>query len=307
MNRLAWVLAAVCAAIAVTGVMLGNQLRAQRDQNAQFEARVAALETSRAAAANPAAPALPDALPSSSAVPVPENASASPQAAKASLQQSIQRALESPEARDFNRIMQRSVIAQRYPDMAKALNLSAAQVDQVLDFLAARDVEMSALESRLQRTRDRAAREELMQMIRDKEQAYAAELSGLLGNSYPEWQQYDLASRERQRETYTRQGEDRMRSAIVAGGNPLSDTQFQSLTAALRAEETRFNQEASGRSMQQQAQRLPELARRQAEVAAPYLDAEQQARLRKYLDQMYGSIGGMLDLGAVMGLMDEEE
>lgn len=215
--------------------------------------------------------------------------------------------MESPEGRDFARIMQRSTLEQRYPDMAKALDLTAAQVDKVLDFLAGREVEMSTLQSRLQDKRDRAAREELMSVIRDKEQAYAAELSNLLGNSYPEWQAYDLASRDRLRESYTRQGEDRMRAAIVAGGSPLSDAQFQSLTAALRAEEARFNQEASGQSMQQQMQRFPELARRQAEVAAHILDADQLARLRKHLDQMYGSVGAMMDFGAMMGLMDEDE
>jgi len=312
MNRSTLFLAAPFAAIAIAGLYLGHQLRLQNGQNEQFEARVAALENSRANAVALAAPvhAAADAVGTRGATPgdaaVP-GASAPAQPAKASLQQSIQRALQSPEGREFARIMERSTLERRYSDMAKALNLSPAQVDKVLDFLAGREVEMDMLEAQRQNTRDRAAREELMRVIRDKEQAYAAELSGLLGNSYPEWQAYELASRERQREGYTRQGQDRMRAAIVAGGSPISDAQFQSLTTALRAEEARFNQEASGQSMQQQMQRLPELARRQAEVAANYLDADQLARLRKHLDQMYGSVGAMMDLGAVMGFIDEEE
>lgn len=314
MNRSTLFPAASFAAIAIAGVYLGNQLRLQNGQNEQFEARVAALENSRANAVALAAPvhAAADAVGTRGATPASGDAAvpgaaAPAQPAKASLQQSIQRALQSPEGREFARIMERSTLEQRYSDMAKALNLSPAQVDKVLDFLAGREVEMDILESQRQNTRDRAAREELTRVIRDKEQAYAAELSGLLGNSYPEWQAYELASRERQREGYTRQGQDRMRAAIVAGGSPISDAQFQSLTTALRAEEARFNQEASGQSMQQQMQRLPELARRQAEVAANYLDADQLARLRKHLDGMYGSVGAMLDMGAVMGFIDEEE
>jgi hypothetical protein len=316
MNRFTVFLAATFAAIAVAGVYLGNQLRLQKGQNEKYEARMAALEASREAAELPAAApveAESDAAETKGATrafseaPVPGYASAPAQSAKPSLEQSIQRALQSPEGQDFARLMQRSALEQRYPDMAKALNLTAEQVDQVLDFLAGREVEMSTLESRLERTRDRAAREELMRVIRDKEQVYAAELSSLLGNSYPEWQAYDLASRDRLRETYTRQGEIQMRAAIVAGGSPLSDAQFQSLTVALRAEESRFNQEVPGQSMQQQLQRLPELARRQAEVAAVFLDADQLARLRKHLEQMYGSVGAVMDFGTLMGLLDEDE
>jgi hypothetical protein len=316
MNRFTIFLAATFAAIAVAGVYLGNQLRLQKGQNEKYEARVAALEASREAAELPAAAPVEASLdaagtkgaaPAFSEAPVPGHASPPTQSAKPSLEQSIQRALQSPEGQDFARLMQRSALEQRYPDMAKALNLTAEQVDQVLDFLAGREVEMSTLESRLERTRDRAAREELMRVIRDKERVYAAELSSLLGNSYPEWQAYDLASRDRLRETYTRQGEIRMRAAIVAGGSPLNDAQFQSLTVALRAEESRFNQEVPGQSMQQQLQGLPELARRQAEVAAVFLDADQLARLRQHLDQMYGSVGAVMDFGTLMGLLDEDE
>jgi hypothetical protein len=314
MNRSTQFLAAALAAVAIAGVYLGNQLRLQKDQNAQLEARVAALETSRDAAATLAAAMQAEAEEAgtqgaapAAAAPAPADAAAQSLARKASLQESIQRAFESPEGREFARMMMRPALEQRYPDMAKALHLSAAQVDKVLDFLAGRNVEMDALESRLGRTRDRASREELSRAMEDKRKAYDAELSDLLGNSYPDWPEYERASGERLRETYTREGENRMRAAIVAGGSPLSDTQFQSVTAALRAEETRFNQEASNQSMRQQSQRLPELARRQAEAAAPYLDADQLARLRKHLDQMYGSVGPMMDMGAIMGLMGEDD
>lgn len=314
MNRLTPFLAATFTAIAVAAVYLGNELRLQKNQNEQFELRVAELETAREAASAMAAPVLAlseiegtqDAMPAPGEASVPGSAPQSAPPAKQSLEETLLRVMESAEGQDFARIMTRSMLEQRYPDMAKALNLSAEQVDEVLDFLARREAGMDALELRLQRTRDRAAREDLRRSMGEKRQADEAELSNLLGNSYPEWQEYDLASRDRQREGYTRQGEDRMRAAIVAGGSPLSDAQFQSLTAALREEETRFNLEASNQSVQEQMQRLPELARRQAEASAPILDADQQARLRKHLEDMYGSVGAMMDVGAMMGLMDED-
>lgn len=208
----------------------------------------------------------------------------------------MQRMLESPEGEDFRRIMMRQGVEERYPDMAKALNLPAAQVEKVLDFLAGRDVALDALESRLERARDRAEHEKLWRELMEKQRAYEAELANLIGESYPKWRDYDLASRERLRESNTRRGEERMRAAIVAGGSPLSDAQFRSVTAAMRAAEARFNEEAASQSMQQQLQRLPELARRQSEAATPLLDADQLGRLRKYLDQLYGTAGAMLSL-----------
>ncbi len=49
----------------------------------------------------------------------------------------------------------------------------------------------------------------------------------------------------------------------------------------------------------------PELARRQAEIAAPFLDDDQLVRLRKNQDEMYSSVGPMIDLGTMIGLMSE--
>jgi hypothetical protein len=134
-----------------------------------------------------------------------------------------------------------------------------------------------------------------------KEQAHEAELLALLGERYPKWKEYERTAGQRQQEEWARREAEQLRSAVSPAGNALNDAQFQSLHAALKAEEQRINQEPGSQSMQQEVQRMTETHRRLIDVASGYLNAQQLEGYRRRLQQQADMARAFSEMEGALG------
>jgi hypothetical protein len=311
MKKLAVALGAALVIAGVAAIHLGQQLHAQREQNASAMTRVTALESAHPAGAM-AVPAINDGTRTAApvtAVAQPGPAAAAPGARNQSpgrgadpLRALAEQLQNSPEGREFQRVMMRQTLEDEFPNLAKDLNLSPDKAGKLLDLLAKQRLDLAAegLGQMRGGTQDRAARAEMARKREEQARAFQAELKSLLGDSYSKWNDYESAAADSRRQEYTRMGTQRLRDAITAGGPPLTDAQFQYLNSAITAEQKRIDQET--RSVQQQMQRLPETNRRLVEVAAAHLNPQQLDRYRRYLQQQQE----MMSAIDAMGAFDDE-
>ncbi len=288
MKKLATGLGVTLVIIGIAAVYLWRELDTQRQLNAAAVTRVTALESMHPAesvvasgvAGMQAAAVMP--APAAQAGQVSTAPAARGQSASRSANPLLAQAGQlrnSPEGREFQRVMMRQMLEQQYPDLAKTMNLSPENAGKLLDLLVKQRIDLAADRLSLQ------PGEEMARSLARKEQAYEAELSAMLGSSYTKWQEYQRTAMERQQAEYARVEREDMRNAISSGNAPLTDAQFQYLDSALAAEQKRIDQESRGMSLQQQLQRMPETNRRLAEVAAAHLNPQQLDRYKRYLEQ----------------------
>lgn len=316
MKKLAIALGAVLVAAGVAAMHLGQELRAQREQNSVALAHLTALEAGNASGSMVTAPvevgtqgatqiATPGAV--SNAL-LEQAAAASPgraqtgSGAESALKQMADKIRSSPEGQELQRMMMRQSLEEEFPNLAKDMHLTPEKVGKLLDLLTRRRMEnvMDGLGGD-RGPKDRAAREELARARAERNLASEAELKALLGDNYPNWNAYEQAAQDRRREEYTRAGKEQLRSAIESGGNPLTDIQFRSLDSALDAEQKRIDQATT--SIQQQMQQLPESNRRLLEVAKMHLNPQQLEGYRSYLKQLED----MMQMVGSMGLDDTDD
>lgn len=274
--------------ISIIAAYLWQQIRDQNAQNAQLSARLAALEPAAPASASRVSQPQEASVAGEVTLPAPAAAvtASTPQQRKSeanSLAALTRQMMESPEGRKLQLVMQRRSLEQRYPDVQKALNLTAEQVEKLFDVLARRDMENRDSMRASRGPADRAAREEMARKEMEKSKAYRAELAAVLGSSYDKWDEYQIAATKRQQEGWERFAADEMRRAISVGNNDMSDIQFQAFNAAVTAEQKRIEQTI--RSPQQQLASLSESNRRLIEVASAHLNPAQLAAYRQHLEQ----------------------
>lgn len=305
-RTLAMVLGALLLVISIIAAQLWLELRAEREQGRQLMASGNLQEPTPAAM--PVGTFAGDSVAPSPGAPAQPAAPETPAAGEAdSLFAGLQEAVNTPEGREFVRTMMVATLQQQYPDLAKALNLSPAEADQLIDLIARKQTDLGMQAGlQLAGSQDPAARQEQARQLAQREQALEAEIAALLGERYPKWQEYERAAETRRRADLASQQANQLRAAISSRSNPLSDAQFEPLAAALAAEQQRIDQESRGLSMQRQMQRVTEDHRRLAEVAAVYLNPEQLDRYKRHLQQqadmaraMSGLMGGASGAQAV--------
>jgi hypothetical protein len=296
MKALAAGLAVALVALGIMGGQLWRELRSERANNRELAARI----DTGAAAPTPGHEASPQPAvePASSVTP---DIASPPAAAELAAQpppdllESTRQLLATPEGQDFQRGLMRRMLAQQYPDLEAALGLTPEQVEALFDLIATHQASASQDQlAMLGLTGDPAERQESFRRMSAKEQAHEREMAELLGPKYPQWQQYEQAASNRQREDMLRQQSQQLRAVVSSERNPLTDAQFNSLSAALKAEEQVIDRESGGQSMQQQLDGVAERTRRMAAVAADHLNPEQLAQYEAHLQQQAATMRAMM-------------
>jgi hypothetical protein len=299
-KALAAILAVALVALGVTGGNLWRDLRAERVHNRELAAGPQPVQVAPGPA--PASPAPGQPVLPAAPVEVPEGVPAAPVARSVAPQtgtviESTRQLLASPEGQEFQRTMMRTVLAQQYPDLETALGMTAEQAAGLLELLGKHAIADAAVQQELlAEPEDPAERAAMYRRMDARERANEREIEELLGSRYQQWQEYQRAASNRQRDQMQRQQSQLLRAAVSSERNPLSDAQFESLSAALTAEGRRMDEASIGQSMRQQLDGVAERNRRMAAVAADYLNAEQLAQYRAYLEQQAASMRAMMDM-----------
>lgn len=290
MNKLAIALGAVLLAALVLVANLWLSLRNERAQGRQLAAAAEAPSTApvqaqplqQPVAAQEQAPA---AAPAANGPPATPNRGTGENLE--GLIGGLRESMRTEAGQEFMRTIAEASLRQRYPDLAKALGISQADADKLIQLLAEQGARQtaSAIDLSPDAAQDPVARQELARQMNEAQRANEAEVRALLGDAHPKWQEYQRTTAERQRENQRLQQQNQLRAAIDFRDNPLSDAQFKSLTDALEAERQRFNQESRGQQPLDQMQRLADEHRRQLEVARVYLNAGQLERYERHLSQ----------------------
>ncbi len=294
--------AALSAALLFTGVLAAyqwRQLRDEREQNANLLTQLSALQAAQAQLqtqiATPTAPVAP--LPqTASGKPRPGNDQPQPALPRESNPQTqaalaaIRAQMDSPEGRAMNRANMRMLLPTQYPDLARELNLSPAQVDKLFDMLARQQSDRAyTMRSVLEASRNGAtpavAGMEMARKEKQMREANDAELQTLLGDKYPAWQAYNQALPERRQVK-------QLQAVLGSTDDALGDAQAKPLIAALAAEQGRIRQDelnslaASPQDFsQQRVQRAEDSNRRLADTASAYLTPQQLDSYKHMLDR----------------------
>ncbi len=283
------------AIVVASGIALSfwRQLEADRRQIADLQAQLQqmqAVQQASAAALARQAPAITE-QPASAESPVAPATRPRPAASGvvATAASELIKQLTSPEGREVRRAQLRMLLPQQYPNIGKWLNLSREEEDKLFDLIARQEAERS--EARLDPAirNNPAAQQEMTRNLQAKRQADDAELAALLGNKYPQFQEY-------QQTTTVHRQVSQLQAMVGSGADGLSDAQARSLTTALVAEQLRINQERSGtplvaqgrslqETLQEQQRRTAENNRRLLDVAASQLNAQQLEGYRKLIEQ----------------------
>jgi hypothetical protein len=202
----------------------------------------------------------------------------------------VREMIASPEGREMTRSQLRMVLPVQYPDLGKALGLSPEEVEKFYDLLASQQMDLAVDQIDLLGggAPDPADFQEAQRRSQAKQQANEAELSAMLGNKYPQWQEY-------QSTLTVRQQVSQLQAALSPAGSSLNDAQRQQLITALAAEQKRITQENNsspatpGRTqqemMEQELQRLAETNRRLVDAASGHLNSQQLESYRRMLEQ----------------------
>jgi len=292
----------LAAGVVATGIFAGKvwqDFRGEQAQGAQLRERISALEAAQlaAAAAPPSAPAtLPaDAAlqPMSTVAPTPgpssQPAASSTAKAPANAATMAQAMLSDPQTMEMTRSMMRMLLPQQYPDIAKDMSMSAAEVEKLFDTLARQQMDLGIGSTELFAggQMDPAAMEQIERKVQQQQKAHDAELATLLGSKYPQWQDY-------QGTAAARQLVEQLQAALDAD-NKLGESARKSLIAALAIEQGRITREErddptpSGSNMQEmlanQLKRSTELNQRRIQVASPHLTVAQRDTYKRLLEQ----------------------
>ena len=250
MNKLTALLAVATVGLGSLSVHLLTELKSARTESASLQTRVAELERPR--------PPAPAAMPSAAApgpvftvVPAPPppgnaarvaapqarsadpNASVMPEFARRQMMDRSRKLMEDPEYRAAMRSQQKMMVAQQYPDLSVALNLSPDQADQLLELLADQQTRnmYERPPFRTDGTPDENEMREWQRQAEQRQRQNQEEMRALLGDAGMEqWKDYQGTMGARQQ---VRQ----LRSVLDSSGLTLQQDQVQPLVNAIAAEQ----------------------------------------------------------------------
>ncbi|HTQ35844.1 MAG TPA: hypothetical protein VMH77_02305 [Steroidobacteraceae bacterium] len=298
MKKLALILAIAVVVLGAGAGYLWRQLDAERHQNADLQARLKSMQAWQQASGrfsaqtvpSPASPSEPQAPPAD-----PATARARRQeAARPGIDAALARArqtLATPEGQKAVSGILRAMLPLRYPDLARVLNLGPAEADRLFELLS------SQQNGQLSQFAGGASMQDLAGKAQETRQANEAQIAALLGDKYPQWQEY-------QNTLPARQQVNSLQGVLGTGGDKLSDTQSEQLISALAAEQQRINQDAGNLApasgdnaqerWQQQQQRTAQNNQRLVDAASAYLNAGQLDSYKALLDRQSAGPGAAL-------------
>ncbi len=303
-------------AVGIGAAMQWRDLRNEQAQGAELRERVSALEEAQLAIATRPPPATlpvagvphpaPAAAPTATTAELgPDAQPAAPSAAQAPTTMA-QAVLSDPRVLEMTRSMLRTMLPQQYPDIAKDLNLSAAEVEKLFDTLARQQMELGtggALDLFAGGELSPAAIEATQRKMQQQQKANDAELAAVLGTKYPAWQDYQGTSAARQQV-------DQLQAALDAD-NRLSEAARKSVITALAGEGGRIPRNErevmpQGRNTQEilenQIKYTTEVNQRRIAAASPLLTTAQRDTYRRLLEQQTNMATMMLrSMGAPAG------
>ncbi|MEO6079045.1 MAG: hypothetical protein ABIQ86_04605 [Steroidobacteraceae bacterium] len=298
MKKLVAALAVTVVALSVVAAHMWQQLHEVRVQTAQLRDRITQLQSTQLAAAMmPSAPTTPVAgvvgaqMTDQTATPVPVATGAREKRGTDALIEGIGKMMASPEGREMMLAQARMILPQQYPDLAKELGLTQAEVEKFFDLLARQQADMAGdVLGGMPNggAQDRTALEERARKAQERQRTNQAEVTAMLGSKYPQWQDY-------QKTLPARRQVNQLQSTLSNGVDALNDTQSRPLIAALTAEQARIQEEvrnaprpAGGgpqNALEAQLQRAAETNRRLISVASSFLNPQQVEGYRRMLEQ----------------------
>jgi hypothetical protein len=274
-------LAVALVALGILGGQLWRELRSERANNRERAERIEAVAAAPSPAQAVPAQSLPEAVSNAMHdVVVEPTAADTPAPQSRNVLEGFRERLATPEGQSALLASARRTLEQRYPDVAAALGLSAAEVDAVLDLLAA---QLAATAADL--LPSQTGVEELLSRRAAAERDNQRALAQLLGPRHDKWEQYQQTAARRWMNNTQRQQVRGLLAVVRSERNPMTDAQFESFEAALKAEEQIIDRESSGQSRQQQLAGVNERTRRMVAVAAAHLNPEQLAEYEAHLEQ----------------------
>jgi hypothetical protein len=295
----AGILVAGVLAVGTLAVRQWQSLHAESELGAQLRDRVTALEATQLAAATaspqpamlPVAATLqsvtasaPGAVPAAPGTAQP----AAPPAANAPVNM-VEAALADPANLEMTRNMMRMMMPQQYPDLARDLNLSPAEVEKLFDTLARQqmDLGMGSMDMFTGRELSPAAMQEMERKMQQQQKANDAELSAMLGSKYQQWLDYQGTAAARQQVEQLQ--------AVLDTDNRLSEAGRKSVIAALAIEESRIDREersapqlgggTTQEVLENQLKRAVDGNQRRLAAASPHLTVAQRDAYRRLLEQ----------------------
>lgn len=270
------------------------KLREVSTQVSQLQARVNDLRLAQLAA--PSAPDMPVPEPVAVATsPAGEVAAAAAPAARPAdkpannaLMDAVGATFATEEGRAMLLAQARMFLPRQYPGLAKELGLSAAEEEKLFDMLARHQTEnsASALGMANAASMDRESVQEQQRKAMERRQANQAELTAMLGDKLPQWDEY-------QKTLPVRRQVEQLQTAL--GDNALSEAQTKPLIAALATERARIQEDRRNTPVpitgnpQERAeaglQREVEENRRLLNVATSYLNPAQIEGYQQMLQQ----------------------
>lgn len=197
--------------------------------------------------------------------------------------------LKDPEYREMFKAQLSATLRRGYPGLADELGLTEKEADSLFDLLAENQISRSTESPPFSTpgapgADPEALRQHQLALRNEREKSIQA----LLGGRYAQWQTYEQTLPARTRVTT-------MGTQLAQAGKPLTQAQSKALTTAMIAEQQRQAQEArlippapSGspaEAREQTLRRLEENNRHTLEAAAPYINADQLAALRRQMEQ----------------------
>lgn len=295
-------------AMIVVAVQMWQSLRAEREQNEALESRVATLEAAAlmpvVSATEPQSTAEGSAsggVSAGAAVPAPRV----PAAGQPAAAQAAPGSLVTPQTADFALAMMRQMLLQQYPDLEQELGLTRAEADQFMQLLIRQQEQMGTESMAMFMGGGQQGAVDMQQMQRrmvEMEQTSEAEQEAMLGSRYPRWEEYQGVAAARTQVS-------QLRTALNAGGSPLSDAQAAALVTAFATEETRIQRDErqwmtsraaleSPNMMVEQVQRVGASRQQLVDAAAGVLNPEQLDLYRRQVEQQIAV------LGATMGMLE---
>lgn len=200
---------------------------------------------------------------------------------------------------DVRRAQRRMRLPGMYPGLGRWLDLTPDQEKELFDLMAKLDVEREIALWDPAKLRDEASRREAINELLSQSKAGEAELTALLGNKYPKFQEYKQTGAVHKQVS-------QLQGMFGSGVDGLTDAQVASLTKALVAEKLRIDQEQGNlpHAVHGQdatdliKQRIADNNQRLVQVAAVQLSPRQLEGYRKLIEHQEGSEDALLGLMA---------
>jgi hypothetical protein len=181
---------------------------------------------------------------------------------------------------------------ERFPGLARELQITPAQAEEFLDLLGAQQRALAPISDGLlaKTARDPDTRLRLQRQLVDLQRSNLAAQAAMLGGRHARWLEYQSA-------LLVRQQVEELQARLAAGSNALRESQVQPLLAVLTPEQLRLDRDLRDWNTSDTAVESPHMLdehmrrtvanqRHLLDVAAPLLEPLQREEYWRVLDQI---------------------